>query len=194
MPEQHHPIDKSAMRRLALEARRSIPPEQRAIWSSAICARLRQLLATEKPAALLTYQALSEEVDTTPLFHNSDVQLYTPVTHRHDHMEWRHTHAGSSRQKGIFGVNEVSDGPLWGSACGKTILACPLVGFDRRGNRLGMGKGCFDYWLAEHRSAISMVIGLAFSSQEVAQIPAERHDAPLDYVITELEIIACPAD
>lgn len=194
MADQPTIIDKPALRRLALQTRRAIPDRQREIWSLNICTRLCELLSTEKPAALLTYQALSEEVDTTSLLNTHDFQLYTPVTHQHDHMEWRQTHACSSLQKGIFGVSEVTDGPLWSAACGKTILACPLVAFDRRGNRLGMGKGCFDYWLAEHRSAISMVVGLAFSSQEVAHIPVERHDAPLDYVITELEIIACPAD
>jgi len=72
------------------------------------------------------------------------------------------------------------------------VLLCPLTAFDRQGNRLGMGKGCFDYWLSKHRHGLDQVIGLAFSGQEVAHIPAEAHDAPLDYIITEKEVIECP--
>ncbi|PJC70988.1 MAG: 5-formyltetrahydrofolate cyclo-ligase, partial [Zetaproteobacteria bacterium CG_4_8_14_3_um_filter_59_5] len=70
-------------------------------------------------------------------------------------------------------------------------LLCPLVGFDRCGNRLGMGKGCFDRWLDGMKNHILLGVGLAFACQECPRIPAEAHDMPLDIIITEGETIAC---
>jgi len=55
-----------------------------------------------------------------------------------------------------------------------------------------MGKGCFDFWLAQHHHHIQQIIGLAFSCQEVAAVPAERHDMPMNCIITEKEVIQCP--
>ena len=68
------------------------------------------------------------------------------------------------------------------------ILLVPLAAFDRRGNRIGWGKGHYDRvierLLADGEPL--MTIGLAFSLQEVDEVPAETHDRPLDLIVTEL--------
>jgi 5-formyltetrahydrofolate cyclo-ligase len=76
-----------------------------------------------------------------------------------------------------------------GADCVPDVVCVPLLGFDRRGHRLGYGAGHYDRWLAQglHRSAL----GIAFAAQEVPQVPDEEHDQPLDWVITEKESIAC---
>ncbi|MBZ0151848.1 MAG: 5-formyltetrahydrofolate cyclo-ligase [Planctomycetes bacterium] len=65
-----------------------------------------------------------------------------------------------------------------------TLVLAPLLGFDRRGVRLGWGKGCYDRYLAA-RSPRPFVVGVAFSCQEVAELPADAHDQRLDAVVTE---------
>jgi 5-formyltetrahydrofolate cyclo-ligase len=62
------------------------------------------------------------------------------------------------------------------------LLFCPLVGFTVRGDRLGMGAGHYDRWLAEHPPQLA--IGLAWDCQLVDHLPTEPHDRPLDAVIT----------
>jgi 5-formyltetrahydrofolate cyclo-ligase len=42
----------------------------------------------------------------------------------------------------------------------------PLVGFDRRGNRLGMGAGFYDRSLTGLRRPKPWLIGIAFDCQE----------------------------
>ncbi len=60
----------------------------------------------------------------------------------------------------------------------------PGCAFDAAGHRLGYGLGFYDRALAGIRGRIP-VIGLAFHSQIVADIPAEEHDVSVDLLITE---------
>ena len=67
------------------------------------------------------------------------------------------------------------------------LVLLPLVGFDRRGERLGMGGGYYDRCFVRqgrHRNR-PLLVGLAHSFQEVRQIPSLPHDRRLDGVITE---------
>lgn len=70
------------------------------------------------------------------------------------------------------------------------IVITPLAAFDRRGYRVGYGAGYFDMTLNELRARQKVVaIGLAFACQEVETIPIEPHDARLDFVLTERDVI-----
>ena len=62
----------------------------------------------------------------------------------------------------------------------------PLAAFDARGMRLGYGAGYYDGALRRLRALKPVLaVGVAFAAQEVAAVPAEPHDEPLDEVITE---------
>jgi 5-formyltetrahydrofolate cyclo-ligase len=63
----------------------------------------------------------------------------------------------------------------------------PLLAFDRRGHRLGYGKGYYDRLLAASQAT---TIGVGFAAQEIDALPAQAYDIALDYVITEHEVIA----
>ena len=64
------------------------------------------------------------------------------------------------------------------------LLAIPGVVFDRRGGRIGHGRGYFDRLLAEVRPEATLV-GLAFDCQVFDEVPMEPHDVPMDLVVTE---------
>jgi 5-formyltetrahydrofolate cyclo-ligase len=71
------------------------------------------------------------------------------------------------------------------------LIFAPLIGFDRRLNRLGQGAGHYDRAFAAF--PYSVRIGVAWSCQEVDAIPTDPWDVPLDGIITEKEWIpACP--
>ncbi|ATZ17847.1 5-formyltetrahydrofolate cyclo-ligase [Mesoplasma melaleucae] len=64
----------------------------------------------------------------------------------------------------------------------------PLVAFDLRLNRIGMGRGFYDRWINEN-DYLGYKIGLSASSQLSNEtIDAEEFDVRLDNVITEKEI------
>jgi len=70
------------------------------------------------------------------------------------------------------------------------VLLVPLAAFDRRGGRIGYGKGHYDTAITA-LSAVHPVttIGVAFSAQEVDEVPLEPHDRRLDLVVTEAGVV-----
>lgn len=65
----------------------------------------------------------------------------------------------------------------------KTVCVIPGIVFDRRGYRIGYGKGFFDRFLSKNRQCIS--VGLCYSFQMVVLCPRKSWDIPVDWIITE---------
>jgi len=66
----------------------------------------------------------------------------------------------------------------------------PLVAFDKKLNRLGYGGGYYDRLikkLAKKKKILK--IGLALSVQKINQVPINKHDQKLDYIVTNKFII-----
>lgn len=72
------------------------------------------------------------------------------------------------------------------------LVLMPVVGFDRQGNRLGMGGGYYDRALAEvkDQSRKPILLGLAHSFQEIPKIESREWDISVDAILTEREYIA----
>lgn len=64
------------------------------------------------------------------------------------------------------------------------IVMVPGVAFDRRGARMGHGKGYYDK-LLQHARPDCPLIALAFECQFFPEIPTARHDIFMDKIITE---------
>jgi 5-formyltetrahydrofolate cyclo-ligase len=71
------------------------------------------------------------------------------------------------------------------------VVLVPLLAFDRRGGRLGYGKGYYDRTLTrlQSRTRPPLAIGLAFADQEVEDVPTGQDDVGLDGVITERALL-----
>jgi 5-formyltetrahydrofolate cyclo-ligase len=77
------------------------------------------------------------------------------------------------------------------------VILLPLLAFDRRGHRLGTGGGWYDRSLAflhgATRPSRPLLIGIGYAFQEMEAVPVEPWDIELDYVATDIELIACHA-
>jgi 5-formyltetrahydrofolate cyclo-ligase len=72
------------------------------------------------------------------------------------------------------------------------VLLVPMLAFDRKGYRLGYGGGFYDRTLAKLRVLKKVTaIGVAYSGQEVEDVPHDTHDQPLDWIMTEQETFKC---
>jgi 5-formyltetrahydrofolate cyclo-ligase len=68
------------------------------------------------------------------------------------------------------------------------LVVVPGLGFDRQGHRIGRGGGFYDRFLAQP-SFQATTCGLAIREQIVERVPAVDHDAPLDMLSTDTELI-----
>jgi 5-formyltetrahydrofolate cyclo-ligase len=69
------------------------------------------------------------------------------------------------------------------------IILIPAIAFDINGNRIGHGYGYYDKLLKKSNNALH--IGLAFDFQIVDRINFDKHDVPVDKILTEKRIINC---
>ena len=65
------------------------------------------------------------------------------------------------------------------------ILLVPLVAYDKNCNRIGYGGGFYDRYIKNKKLKKVLTIGLAYSHQKVKNIPIEKNDIKLDFIITE---------
>lgn len=72
------------------------------------------------------------------------------------------------------------------------IVLVPIVGYTLNKYRLGMGKGCYDRTLAQlkKQNPTILSIGLAYSWQLLPSLELEIYDQPLDFIVTEQEILS----
>ena len=130
---------------------------------------------------VLLYSSLADEVDTKPLISKyaakKTILLPTVVG---DDLELHVYHAESETKKGVFGIEE-SKGPLFTDYATIDLAVIPGMAFDRNGNRLGRGKGYYDRLLPKLNGK---KIGVCFSFQILDSIPCEKHDIPMDEIIT----------
>jgi 5-formyltetrahydrofolate cyclo-ligase len=75
------------------------------------------------------------------------------------------------------------------------LVLVPLLGFDRRGYRLGFGGGYYDTSFAflqqGDRPREPLLVGIGYSSQEIDGLAPEPWDVRLDFIATERELIDC---
>jgi len=71
------------------------------------------------------------------------------------------------------------------------LVVIPGVAFDKQGNRIGFGKGCYDRFLPGLRANV-LKVGIAYDFQvQEETLPAEPTDFRMDYVITPSEAYDC---
>ncbi len=73
------------------------------------------------------------------------------------------------------------------------VVLVPLLGFDSRGHRLGMGAGFYDRWLRRRRDSRAwrrpLLIGVGFAIQELPEIERHAWDVRLDAIVTERGVV-----
>jgi len=79
--------------------------------------------------------------------------------------------------------------PQNGAVLQPHLLIAPLLAFDARGFRLGYGGGFYDRTLQGLRAGRpTLAVGFGYGAQQVARVPTEPTDQPLDAMVTEAGI------
>ncbi|MEA9391733.1 5-formyltetrahydrofolate cyclo-ligase [Acerihabitans sp. TG2] len=155
---------------------------------------MNRLLADARIAAashLALFLSFDGELDTRPLievFWQLGKQVYLPVLHPFcpGHLLFQRYDANTPLLKNRLRIDEPKlDVTQLLPVARLQILFTPLVAFDERGQRLGMGGGFYDRTLRHwRRDAGFYPIGLAHDCQQVAAVPDEPWDVPLPEIVT----------
>jgi 5-formyltetrahydrofolate cyclo-ligase len=133
------------------------------------------------------------EIDTRPLLGQLAGEGWTTalpiVIANGEPLIFRRWYPGQPTTPGMWDIPQpTEDSPL----IEPDVLLVPMLAFDRKGYRLGYGGGFYDRTLALLRSKKSVAaIGVAYAGQEVDSVPRDAHDQPLDFIMTEKEVITC---
>ncbi len=179
---------KTALRREILALRRAqLEP---AALSAQIAAQLFALAEYQAASTILFYVAARSEVHTRSAIAAaiaSGKSVAVPQCVGDELVPWRIVSL-DDLAPGTFGIAELrselqSEPGRFVDPRDIDFVVTPGVAFDRRGHRLGTGRGFYDRFLPRLRPA-AVVAGLAYDCQLVDEIPTAAHDVPLHIVIT----------
>ena len=191
MPESNTP-SKAQLRSSLRKRRQHLSANEQSRAAEAVARVVPDLPAWRQARRIALYLAADGEIDTTPLAdlaRSLPLQLFLPVIREDSSLVFAEWRSGSTLSPNRYGIPEPPDQAMRCLARDLDILFLPLVGWDRFGGRLGMGGGFYDRTLAG--GARPLLVGLAHSCQEVACIPRENWDIPLDFVATDTALYCC---
>lgn len=176
---------KAALRSKAHATRAGILNSLRGDAAKAVAGHFFEAVKLEPRQIVAGYWRIKDEMDCQPILvrlMDSFQPVCLPVVLGDDQpLELRLWEQGAPLYEAGFGTLAPSE---LAPKVEPDLILMPLLGFDRKGTRLGYGGGYYDRTL-ERLSKRPRLVGVAFDAQELDEIPREPHDVPLDMVVTE---------
>jgi len=172
---------KSRLRRDLDARRKAVADDEVASATARLCAHVRAWPEFARTRHLVLYAPRRYEIDPSSLEDGGMTTYYPRV-------EGRTLTFRRSRRRdlgpGPFGVPEPAvDAPLLDPDASDVLVLVPGVAFDRRGGRLGTGRGFYDRALPTISGARR--VGLALDALLVERVPIDVWDVPMDAIATE---------
>lgn len=178
---------KKAVRKAAM-ARRNIAYKAAKGAGEAAAGHLLAWLETTAPLrAISGYMPIFSELDILPAMHRLHARGYAisvpVIIGKAQPLKFRSWTPETKMVAGPFGAMIPESGD-WQRP---ELLLCPLLSFDKSGQRMGYGGGFYDRTIAALNPV--QALGYAYGAQQVESLPHEATDMPLDGVVTENGII-----
>jgi 5-formyltetrahydrofolate cyclo-ligase len=185
---------KGSLRREVRALRDALVPEDREPAAAAIHDRALAEIARVGPVAtVMAFWSFGSEVPTAPLIERLTLRGDRVALPRivDGDLEARLYRPGDPVTETPFGAWEPAGGSVLDPGEIDVVLT-PGLAFDRRGYRVGYGKGYYDRFLAR-TGPPTRPMALCFALQVVEAVPAASFDLPVDIIVTEEERIDCAA-
>ena len=135
------------------------------------------------------YYPSNYEVDNLEIlnfFEKKNLNISLPKIKKNNQMDFFKWSSNEPLKINKYGIPE----PVISKILYPDILLVPLVGYDNKLNRLGYGGGFYDRYIKKIEKVKKVIkIGFAFSYQELKNVPINKHDKRLNFIITEKEIL-----
>ena len=186
------------LRKTLRQQRNAMSLEKQTRHALGINQQIKQLSLFKRSKRIATYLAADGEIDPTFLIEDarrSNKEIYLPVIAPFSDRLYFALYTANTKMKyNRFQIAEPDIHPKhWLKPQQLDLILMPLVGFDNKGNRLGMGGGFYDRSLHFSRFRKNahrpFLIGLAHQLQCVDNLEHQAHDIPMQLIITESQTI-----
>ncbi|MFC1616648.1 5-formyltetrahydrofolate cyclo-ligase [Candidatus Margulisiibacteriota bacterium] len=180
-------MEKEALRKKYLSKRASLTIDDVKKASRVICEKLLNLPEIQVANTIAFYNPITNEPDLLSLipdFLKQNKKVYFPRYESSKYVFTQVLDANNDFVKGKYGVLEPKKtNPGINLDTAKEIIdiwLVPGIVFDKRNHRIGFGKGYFDRFLNQ---AKGYKIGIGYSWQCIAKMPADKKDVQMDELI-----------
>jgi len=175
---------KVLLRKQIRGALKDISPAVRDVESIGLCERLEPQLRSAR--TILFFAPLPDEPDVWPLLEKflaagkiCALPCFDPASQNYFARQIKNP--STDVAAGKFGVREPAPSCVKIPLEKFDLVLVPGVAFDWNGNRLGRGKGYYDRLLVK---ISGIKCGVGYDFQLLGKIPAEPHDAKVDFILT----------
>ncbi len=156
--------------------------------SKVIRKTLEGLPEFKKATKILFYVPIKNEVNILPLIEKSlkNKKVFLPKSHKDRKIFIHQIESLEDLEPGMFKVPEPNSNCTMGKAADLDLIIVPGVAFDKKGLRIGYGKGYYDRFLKKTKCP---KIALAYEFQIHENIPGEIHDEKVDMIVTEKNLL-----
>jgi 5-formyltetrahydrofolate cyclo-ligase len=185
-------MDKGQLRRELQNCLLEMDEKLRAEKSHKACQNLVSTREFQEASAVMMYLSLPHEVDTSEAILNAwqlgKIVSVPKISWQQRHMipvQINSLETGFSTE--VSGLrNPVTGVPIPFEEI--DLVVAPALGFDRQGHRLGRGGSYYDR-LFSNKQLQACRCGFAFSEQIVDSIPITECDEPVDFLVTDEDIL-----
>lgn len=180
--------EKNKLRAAFKQLRKQIPQTEKVARDRKICAHFLALASYRYADTLLLYYPRSDEIDTRPIIEDalkSGKKVALPRCREGGQMDFHFITDLSELTEGKFSIPEPPEScPRFDkqSICKSVLIIVPGLAFDRKGYRLGYGKGYYDRYLSD---ITIQSVGFAYTACITDHLPRGRYDLPVDLIVTE---------
>jgi 5-formyltetrahydrofolate cyclo-ligase len=185
--------ERRSLRQRIRAERRALPSAERAAADRAIAARIRNLDVFRRARRIAVFLAFDGEPSLRNVIEDAaraGKRIYAPIITRKA-MTFAELGHGARLGTNFFGISEPDQAKRIDPRRLDLVLT-PLVAFDDRGVRIGVGRGYYDRCFrflhtrgAWHRPKL---LGVAYELQHVHAIAPEPWDVPLWGAVTEAQV------
>jgi 5-formyltetrahydrofolate cyclo-ligase len=178
---------KRALRRELRSRRRTMSESEIAQATTDLTERLIELATRLKISSMSAYLSATFEPNTRPFLNwanEQGIRVLFPISRDDGLLDWAVSTDFESETEGLFGMPEPIGEILSPMAINDVdLIVVPAAQIDKTGMRMGWGKGYFDKTLGSMEKC-PPVYAVVFDTEFVESVPAERHDQPVDGVVT----------
>lgn len=165
--------------------------DERLKADKSISERVLSLPEYKNADAVFAFVSKDIEVNTEDIINTAlsdGKRVAVPLCHLEDtSMDFYYIDSYDELKRGCFGILEPDAGK-----CEKAVpddiplMLVPGLAFDKKGYRVGFGKGFYDRFISDYRG---LKVGICYSGCVVNTLPADCFDRPVNIVITDKYIL-----